>query len=104
MPAIQTMSEKRWDSVYRNISLMRCNLRIKYGVLIEEWHIVWGRQELNRDKAHYTGFSSQNILCTYCNSATENEYHLYTQCRRLESEGFVSDATKFTCLIFGIFP
>ena len=52
---IQTMTDSRWNSVYKNLSLLKCNLRVKY----EEWRIAWGRQELNRDKRHYPGCTSR---------------------------------------------
>ena len=28
--SIPTMTEARWDTVYRNLSLLKCNLRVKY--------------------------------------------------------------------------
>ena len=77
---IQTMTSLRWDKVYKNLSLMRCNLRIRY----QEWRIAWGRQELNRDRSHYSAFTNQVTTCSYCNSGTETEFHLYVSCRRLE--------------------
>ena len=83
VPACHTMTSKRWDRVYKNISSMRCNLRIKY----EEWRIAWGRQELNRDRAHYMGFTSRNTCCSYCNGSIESELHLYTQCSSIEYFG-----------------
>ena len=95
-PDIQTMSEPRWNSVYKSLSLLRCNLRIKY----EEWRIAWRRQELNRDKRHYPGCTSQSTKCSYCNSAVETENHLYTSCQRLEQ--FWRDARKWTFLEWGI--
>ena len=59
------MSESRWESVYKNLSRLKCNLRIKY----EEWRIAWGRQELNRDKIHYPGCTTQSAKCSHCTSS-----------------------------------
>ena len=90
------MSEPRWNSVYKSLSLLKCNLRIKY----EEWRIAWGRQELNRDKRHYPGCTSQSTKCSYCNSSVETEHHLYTSCHRLEK--FWREARNLTFLAWGI--
>ena len=98
VPACHTMTPKRWDRVYKNISSMRCNLRIKY----EEWRIAWGRQELNRDRAHYMGFASRNTSCSYCNGSVETEIHLYTQCSRIEY--FWAETRKWTFLNWGVLP
>ena len=97
-PACHTMTPKRWDRVYKNIHSMRCNLRIKY----EEWRIAWGRQELNRDKAHYMGFGSNNTCCSYCNGSVETELHLYTQCNRTEE--FWVQTRKWTFMNWGVLP
>ena len=78
---IQTMTDSRWDSVYRNMGRLRCNLRIKY----EEWRIAWGRQELNRYKVHYPGCDLLSAKCSYCHTAMETEFHLYTECSILAS-------------------
>ena len=43
---IPTMTAAERDSVNRILSLLKCNLRIKY----QDWRVAWGRQELNRDK------------------------------------------------------
>ena len=53
---IQTMTETRWNGVYRNLAKTKCNLRIRY----EEWRIAWGRQELNRDCLLYTSPSPRD--------------------------------------------
>ena len=76
----QTMSETRWDKVYKNLSKVKCNLRIKY----QEWRIAWGRQELNRERVHYQGGNLQVAKCSYCNLDIETEYHLYIECEVTE--------------------
>ena len=93
---IQTMSESRWEHVYKNLSRLKCNLRIKY----EEWRIAWGRQELNRDKIHYPGCSTQSTKCSYCTSSVETEVHLYTSCEALAN--FWGEARKWTFLNLGV--
>ena len=95
---IQTMTDSRWDSVYRNIGRLRCNLRIKY----EEWRIAWGRQELNRYKVHYPGCDLLSTKCSYCHHAMETEFHLYTECAILAS--FWDEARKWTFITWGICP
>ena len=90
------MTEQRWNSVYKNLSLLKCNLRIKY----EEWRIAWGRQELNRDKRHYPGCTTQSTKCSYCNISVETEHHIYTACPRLEQ--FWIDARNMVYLEWGI--
>ena len=77
---LHTMTEKRWDNVYKNLSKVKCNLRIRY----QEWRIAWGRQELNRDKLHYQGGNLQVAKCSYCNRELETEHHLYTACEVTE--------------------
>ena len=93
---ITTMTERRWNSVYKNLSLLKCNLRIKY----EEWRIAWGRQELNRDKRHYPGCTTQSTKCSYCNISVETEHHIYTACPRLEQ--FWIGARSMVYLEWGI--
>ena len=95
---IQTMTDSRWDSVYRNMGRLRCNLRIKY----EEWRIAWGRQELNRYKVHYPGCDLLSAKCSYCHTAMETEFHLYTECSILAS--FWEEARKWTFITWGICP
>ena len=90
------MSESRWESVYKNLSRLKCNLRIKY----EEWRIAWGRQELNRDKIHYPGCTTQSAKCSYCTSSVETETHLYTSCEVLAE--FWEEARKWTFLNLGV--
>jgi hypothetical protein len=90
------MTDRRWNSVYKNLSLLKCNLRIKY----EEWRIAWGRQELNRDKRHYPGCTTQSTKCSYCNISVETEHHIYTACPRLEQ--FWIDARNMVYLEWGI--
>ena len=93
---IQTMTDKRWDSVYRSLGRLRSNLRIKY----EEWRIAWGRQELNRDKVSYPGGDLQSTKCSYCNTAKETEFHLYTECTRLEL--FWREARNWAFMTWGV--
>ena len=93
---ITAMTDRRWNSVYKNLSLLKCNLRIKY----EEWRIAWGRQELNRDKRHYPGCTTQSTKCSYCNISVETEHHIYTACPRLEQ--FWIDARNMVYLEWGI--
>ena len=95
---IQTMTETRWDGVYRNLAKMKCNLRIRY----QEWRIAWGRQELNRDKVHYQGCDSRSAKCSYCNIEMETEYHLYTSCDI--TEVFWRKARDWTYLNWGVLP
>merc|ERR1711963_1106150 len=95
---IQTMTETRWNGVYRNLTKTECNLRIRY----EEWRIAWGRQELNRDKVHYQGCDSQSAKCSYCHLEMETEYHLYTSCSMLEL--FWRKARDWTYLNWGVLP
>ena len=95
---IQTMTETRWDGVYRNLAKMKCNLRIRY----QEWRIAWGRQELNRDKVHYQGCDSRSAKCSYCNIEMETEYHLYTSCDI--TEVFWRNARDWTYLNWGVLP
>ena len=94
--SIPTMTEARWDNVYRNLSLLKCNLRVKY----QEWRIAWKRQELNRDKRHYPGCTSQSTKCSYCNIELETETHIFTQCTRLEP--FWREARDWTFLTWGV--
>ena len=94
--SIPTMTEARWDNVYRNLSLLKCTLRVKY----QDWRIAWKRQELNRDKRHYPGCTSQSTKCSYCNIALETEIHIYTQCTRTEI--FWREARDWTFLTWGV--
>ena len=87
-----------WYTILTCLGFLRCNLRIKY----EEWRIAWGRQELNRDKAHYMGFGSNNTCCSYCNGSVETELHLYTQCNRTEE--FWVQTRKWTFMNWGVLP
>ena len=96
--SVPTMTEARWDSVYKNLSLLKCNLRVKY----QEWRIAWKRQELNRDKRHYPGCTPQSTKCSYCNMALETETHIYTQCTRLEP--FWREARDWVFRTWGILP
>ena len=74
---LNSLSESRWQKIYKNQSSLRCNLRVKY----EEYRIIWGRQELNRDRAKYTFREGQtDTLCSYCMMEEESEVHLYTNC------------------------
>ena len=89
----------RWDSVYRNQSRLRCNLRIKY----EEWRIIWGRQELNRYKDKYAPLKGGNsTLCTYCRLEREDELHLYVECDILRD--FWLQAKNWFMNNFGVVP
>ena len=75
---LTTYNSDRFDKVYRNLSRLRCNLRVKY----EELRIIWGRQELNRYKSRYAnlGAANNSTRCSYCDQETENEFHLYVEC------------------------
>ena len=95
---IQTMTETRWNGVYRNLAKTKCNLRIRY----EEWRIAWGRQELNRDKVHYQGCDLQSAKCSYCRLEIETEHHLYTSCSILEL--FWRKARDWTYRNWGVLP
>ena len=71
------LSESRWNKFYGNQGLLRCNLRVKY----EEYRILWGRQELNRDRAKYSHREGEtDTMCSYCSQEEETEVHLYTNC------------------------
>ena len=47
----------------------------------EEYRILWGRQELNRDRAKYSHREGEtDTMCSYCSQEEETEVHLYTNC------------------------
>ena len=52
---LTTYNDKRWDNLWMNHARLRCNLRVK----MEEWRILWGRQELNRLR----GLGTPNSAC-----------------------------------------
>ena len=90
---------KRWDNIYRNLSRLKCNKRVKY----EEWRIVWGRQELNRYKDKYVLLKSGNsVACSYCQVEIENEYHLYVECPLTDE--FWHNARDWFSLVFKVAP
>ena len=74
---LHTFGSERFDNLYRNISKLRCNLRVKY----EDFRILWGRQELNRYKSLYSSLPGGNSrMCSYCGQEVETELHLYVEC------------------------
>ena len=74
---LTTYNDTRWDSLWKNHSKLRCNLRVKY----EEYRVLWGRQELNRYKDKYAPLPGGNsVACSYCHEVTETEKHLYVDC------------------------
>ena len=74
---LTTYSDIRWDSLWKNHSRLRCNLRVKF----EEWRVLWGRQELNHYKDKYAPLPGGNsVACSYCHNEIETEKHLYVEC------------------------
>ena len=48
---------------------------------MEEWIILWGRQELNRYKDKYATLAGGNsVACSYCHDEIETEMHIYVEC------------------------
>ena len=97
---LTTYNSDRFDKVYRNLSRLRCNLRVKY----EELRIIWGRQELNRYKSRYAnlGAANNSTRCSYCDQETENEFHLYVEC--FHGRLFMEDAKAWFQETFGVAP
>ena len=90
---------KRWDNIYRNLSRLKCNKRVKY----EEWRIVWARQELNKYKDKYVQLKNGNsVACSYCQVEIETEHHLYVECP-LTGE-FWQNARDWYSLVFKVAP
>ena len=97
---LTTYNSDRFDKIYRNLSRLRCNLRVKY----EELRIIWGRQELNRYKSRYAnlGAANNSTRCSYCDQETENEFHLYVEC--FHGRLFMEDAKAWFQETFGVAP
>ena len=55
---LPTFTSERFDKLYRNISKLKCNLRVKY----EDFRILWGRQELNHYKSLYSSLPGRKYL------------------------------------------
>ena len=96
---LPTFTSERFNKLYRNISKLKCNLRVKY----EDFRILWGRQELNHYKDLYTSLPGGNsTMCSYCAQETETELHLYVECH-LTGE-FMTQAQRWFGRTFGETP
>ena len=96
---LTTFGPDRFDKIYRNLSKLRCNLRVKY----EELRVIWGRQELNRYKSLYANLPGGNsTLCSYCGREEETELHLYVECGTTGE--FMVYARNWFARIFGETP
>ena len=96
---LTTFNSDRFNKIYRNLSRLKCNLRVKY----EELRIIWGRQELNKYKSVYANQGpTNNTQCSYCAQDTETELHLYTEC--VHGKYFMEEARKWFLNTFGVAP
>ena len=96
---LTTYNSDRFNKIYRNLSRLKCNLRVKY----EELRIIWGRQELNKYKSVYANQGpTNNTQCSYCAQDTETELHLYTEC--VHGKYFMEEARKWFLNTFGVAP
>ena len=96
---LTTYNSDRFNKIYRNLSRLKCNLRVKY----EELRIIWGRQELNKYKSVYANQGpTNNTQCSYCAQDTETELHLYTEC--VHGKYFMEEARKWFLTTFGVAP
>ena len=96
---LTTYNSDRFDKVYRNLSRLRCDLRVKY----EEHRIIWGRQELNKYKSLYANLGvNNNTQCSYCAQEIETEHHLYTEC--VHGKLFMERARAWFNETFGVAP
>ena len=96
---LTTFNSDRFNKIYRNLSRLKCNLRVKY----EELRIIWGRQELNKYKSVYANQGpTNNTQCSYCAQDTETELHLYTEC--VHGKYFMEEARKWFLTTFGVAP
>ena len=96
---LTTFNSDRFNKIYRNLSRLKCNLRVKY----EELRIIWGRQELNKYKSVYANQGpANNTQCSYCAQDTETELHLYTEC--VHGKYFMEEARKWFLNTFGVAP
>ena len=96
---LTTFNSDRFNKIYRNLSRLKCNLRVKY----EELRIIWGRQELNKYKSVYDNQGpTNNTQCSYCAQDTETELHLYTEC--VHGKYFMEEARKWFLNTFGVAP
>ena len=96
---LHTFTSERFDKLYRNISKLKCNLRVKY----EDFRILWGRQELNHYKDLYISLPGGNsTMCSYCAQETETELHLYVECHLTRE--FMTQAQRWFGRTFGETP